>query len=134
MKKAENEARLLAEGDIIRLKAGHVVYFDIPEHFCYTNRLAVFDKLAQAVITIGLNHHGLETDFLAGKYVVTRTGMGGGGTGHGPGDIYPNGWNVRAQFVGRPWQIVEFYQSGCFTAMNENVPVVGRANQKWEVE
>lgn len=55
-------------------------------------------------------------------YVVTRTAMTGGGTGHGPGDVYPDGHRVVAipidsqddeNELGR----CEFYQSGSFTEL-----------------
>lgn len=55
------------------------------------------------------------------EFVVTSAGMSGGGTGHGPHDVYPDGWGVRAKRL-RPdgsydpdGEQVFFYQSGCFT-------------------
>lgn len=69
--------------------------------------------------------------------VVYKTAMTGGGTGHGPNDIYPNGYQVsyidldktevdkiangkkvkivvREDIIGRRRS---FYQTGCFTSM-----------------
>lgn len=135
--------KLLSEGDVIELKAGHKVYVELPAHFCYANRIGVFDELATATVTIGEDHNGMSTDFLAGRYIVTRAEMEGGGTGHGPHDTYPDGLHITAERtevkggVGcdevKPGLRVTFYQTGCFTAMNESVPVVGRAKKKWEV-
>lgn len=128
------DSEKVQEGDIIEVCAGMKVYIQLPEHFCYENRKAVFDKLANATVEVGEDFGGLNTAFLVGKYIVTRTVMDGGGTGHGPHDIFPDGWSVTAQMVGRLNQTIRFYQSGCFTAINAKVRVVGKAKQKWETE
>ena len=54
-------------------------------------------------------------------YAVLRTEMTGGGTGHGPHDVYPDGHEVTAVRLSpshRPLKAVgrkiKFYQSGCF--------------------
>ena len=58
-----------------------------------------------------------------GAYVVTKTSFSGGGTGHGPHDIYPDGHHVIAKQLddNRDYDEngleINFYQSGCFTAM-----------------
>ena len=58
-----------------------------------------------------------------GEWVVERTAMTGGGTGHGPHDIYPDGWHVTARRLTAtgaydPTGVTtKFYQSGCFTNM-----------------
>lgn len=47
-------------------------------------------------------------------FVVKRTAFEGGGTAHGPHDVYPDGHHVWA----RPedgGDEIDFYQSGCFT-------------------
>lgn len=121
-------------GDIIAIKAGMHVYIDLPEHFCYANRAGVFDKLAQTDLKVGSNERGLDTNFLVGKYIVVAAHMGGGGTGHGPHDVFPDGWFVRAKMVNSPERTISFYMSGCFTAMVPEVEVVGKAKQNWEVE
>ncbi len=128
------DSEKVAEGDIIEVCAGMKVYTELPEHFCYENRKGVFDKMGNATVEVGEDFGGMNTAYLIGKYIVTRTAMNGGGTGHGPGDVYPDGWNVTAKMVGRMHQTISFYQSGSFTAMNEKVRVVGRAKQKWEAE
>lgn len=60
--------------------------------------------------------------YLLGDYVVTRTVVTGGGTCHGPHDVYPDGYMVEATKIGSDEKI-SFYQSGCFTAVNKNVEV-----------
>lgn len=70
-----------------------------------------------------------DTAKLVGEYVVTNAGYSGGGTGHGPHDVYPDGWHVEAKKLkngkfDEKGEEISFYQSGCFTAMNEDVPVV----------
>lgn len=65
-----------------------------------------------------------------GRYVVTNTNMTGGGTAHGPHDVYPDGWQVSARTLDGERRI-QFYQSGCFTAINRNVPVSGKAQCEW---
>ena len=62
------------------------------------------------------------TSSLIGEYVVIKTSYEGGGTGHGPGDVYPDGHRVIAtKLQNGKWkkegEEISFYQSGCFTAM-----------------
>ena len=50
-------------------------------------------------------------------YVVTQTEMKGGGIGHGPHDVYPDGHYVTARKILRKDTLgdkKEFYQTGCF--------------------
>lgn len=60
-----------------------------------------------------------------GDYVVEETAMTGGGTGHGPYDIYPDGHRVTARRLNRDGTYnsrnrqVEFYQTGSFSGMIE---------------
>lgn len=115
----------LKKGDIIELKAGHTVYAQVPEHFVYQNRRGSF-TLTQHDVTIGG-----EFSYLAGRYVVTHTSMDGGGTGHGPGDIYPDGHHVFCQRLDESGIEVDFYQSGCFTAMIADIAPVGIATMRW---
>ena len=57
------------------------------------------------------------------EYVVIETKMQGGGTGHGPHDVFPDGWHVVAKRLdaGRKWnsdgEEIEFYMTGCFINM-----------------
>ena len=115
----------LKEGDIIELKAGHRVYADIPEHFVYANRKGSFN-LTNHDITLGGDFAYLE-----GRYVVYKTAHDGGGTGHGPHDVYPDGHHVYCERLDDRSVKVDFYQSGCFTAMIPNLQPVGRAERNW---
>lgn len=62
-----------------------------------------------------------DTSIFAGEYVVFKTAMKGGGRGHGPYDIYPDGANVTCKKLKKgKWDEkgleISFYQSGAFTA------------------
>lgn len=48
------------------------------------------------------------------RFTVISAHMGGGGTGHGPGDVYPDGWLVEAERLDGPREVVKLSQSGCF--------------------
>lgn len=58
-------------------------------------------------------------------FQVLETRMTGGGTGHGPHDVFPDGHQVVAREV-EGTRIVRFYQSGCFVGMQppENITLV----------
>lgn len=128
---------MLKEGDIIELKDGHTVYAKIPAHFAFSNRIGCFDEVVKTEVTIGKNKNGLNTDFFKGRYVVTGTSVDGGGEGHGPGDVYPDGHHVKAsKFVEKidsPIN-VEFYETGYFTAMIKDLQPIGRAKAQWSEE
>jgi hypothetical protein len=128
----------LKEGDVIELKEGHRIYFNLPEHFVYFNRVGVFDKMARTEITVGRLEKGMVTSFLEGKWIVTKTTLDGGGTGHGARDVYPNGHHVfieRESEEGHTMK-ADFYQSGAFTAMilPDEIEVVGKAKRNWIME
>lgn len=61
-----------------------------------------------------------------GEYLVIHTSYGGGGHGHGPTDIYPDGHFVKCsrlidgEYNSEAVQ-VSFYQTGCFTAMIRDI-------------
>lgn len=118
---------MLKEGDVIKLKVGHKVYANVPRHFIYANCRGDFTKDNHSV-TIGGNF-----DYLAGKYIVYKTAMDGGGTGHGPHDVYPDGHHVYCENV-ETKERVDFYQSGCFTCMIADIKPIGKAKLKWVVE
>ncbi|MEA3513918.1 MAG: hypothetical protein U9R34_00400, partial [Nanoarchaeota archaeon] len=69
------------------------------------------------------------------EYIVIQAELEGGGTGHGPHDIYPDGWHVKARKLnsGRIYnpqaEAIDFYQSGSFTNMKETVELVGKMEQ-----
>ena len=117
---------MLEEGDIIELKEGMRVYAEVPEHFLYSNRRGVFDKTARGEIEIQghLSH-------FAGRYVVYKTATDGGGHGHGPHDVYPDGHHVFAEKLDIPSVRVDFYQTGCFTAMLPKLKAIKKATLAW---
>lgn len=58
------------------------------------------------------------------RYVVEDTRHAGGGTGHGPHDVYPDGWEITARRLkddgsyDPDGEVVRFYQSGSFNCMD----------------
>src|SRR4030042_5752874 len=108
---------MLKEGDIIELKEGHTVYADIPEHFAYSNRKGSFKLTRHEARIRG------QFAYLAGRYVVYKTTNDGGGIGHGPGDVYPDGHHVFCERLEDRIK-VDFYQTGSFTAMIEHIEPV----------
>jgi hypothetical protein len=119
---------MLKEGDIIELKDGHEVYADVPEHLIYSYHKGPF-KITRGKIKIGG-----KLAYFAGQYVVYKTTNDGGGTGHGPHDIYPNGHHVFCERLDDQSVKVDFYQSGCFTAMIEQIEPIARAKRRWVLE
>jgi len=119
---------MLQEGDVIELKENHKIYADIPNHFVYANRRGDFS----------LTHHEVvldkQFDYLIGKYIVYKTTFDGGGTGHGPHDIYPNGHHVYCVKEDDRTIKIDFYQSGCFTAMIKNITPIGKAKLQWTID
>lgn len=120
---------MLAEGDVIKLEKGMKVYTEVPETFVYSNRKGSF-KLTQSDVEIG---KGFE-NWLEGEYVVIKTQMEGGGTGHGANDIYPDGHRVYCEKVEDISIKCSFYQSGCFTAMITEINPISKAKLKWTIE
>jgi hypothetical protein len=125
---------MLKEGDVIELVKGHRVYTTLPHHCIYENNEGNFKESDETDITIGDVCGGLSTLFLTGKYIVDKTTTDGGGTGHGPHDVYPSGHHVFCHKVGHDHTRVNFYQSGCFTAMITDIEPIGRAKATWTVE
>lgn len=120
-----SELPLLQTGDVFTLKMGMTVTSRVPAHFLYSNRVGDWDTTDGYVTPMPNGPF----DFFAGNYVVTKTAVDGGSTGHDP---YPDGHHVWAQNVDNERLVIEFYQTGCFEHMIRNVPVVGRAEaQKW---
>ena len=117
----------LQDGDVFLLGTGAKVYAEVPQHFLYDNRKGDW-SVCRGLITIDG-----EFMFLAGKYIVTKTTRDGGGTGHGPHDVYPDGHHVLCQNLDNGYE-VDFYQSGAFTAMNKDIIPVGKGKLKWILE
>jgi hypothetical protein len=77
-----------------------------------------------------------DTSIYIGEYVVTDARMEGGGTGMGPGDVYPDGWRIIARKLNNeeydPKGLrISFYQSGCFSAMLTNIKPVRKMEQSF---
>lgn len=72
------------------------------------------------------------TGTFLGNYVVEEAASDGGSRGGGMSghDDYPDGWKITARQLDKKGKyskngrVVSFYQSGCFNATNENVPVL----------
>ncbi len=70
-----------------------------------------------------------DTSVFVGEYRVTQTSFGGGGSYremNGRIESYPDGWHVFCQKVGQPDVCVDFYQTGCFTAMIPDIMPIKR--------
>lgn len=118
-----NRANLLQEGDIIYLTKDHSVYVDrtVPSYGGKTVKIHDMVRLSDFKWT-----------YLQGQYLVVKTAFDGGGTGHGPHDIYPNGHHVFCESLEGSHK-VDFYQTGCFTAMNTDIRPVARATREWKL-
>jgi hypothetical protein len=74
---------------------------------------------------------------LKGKWIVERSEMEGGGTGHGPHDVYPDGLHITARRLKKSGkydpkgEAVNFYMSGCFSCMLEEVELVGKMKTRF---
>ena len=118
---------MLKEGDVIELKKGMKIYAEVPETMVYSNRKGSM-KLTEHDVTIGEKF-----DWFEGKYVVIKTTMDGGRTGYEPHDIYPDGHHVFCVSVENKELKVDFYQSGSFTAMIEDIEPIGKAELQWVI-
>lgn len=73
------------------------------------------------------------------KWLVVKTEMTGGGTGHGPNDVYPDGHKVTAirlnddDSYSENNQTVQFWQTGSFNSMIEidQIRLLGTMKQTW---
>lgn len=121
------KSSLLKEGDVIKLTSKHTVEAMVPRHFLYEN--------CKGDYTLNKGSVRLKDDFeyLQGLYIVTRTEMTGGGTGHGRHDVYPDGHKVTCISEDGEHE-VSFYQTGCFKNMIEKIKVGGRAKQIWVID
>ena len=116
---------MLQEGDVIELKEGMKVCADIPEHFVYKPGSYI---LTHSNITLGGNF-----DYLCGIYIVYKTTYDGGGTGHGAHDVYSDGHHVFCVKSDDRNVKIDFYQSGCFRCMIENIEPIGKAELQWTI-
>lgn len=116
--------KFLKEGDVIEISGEHQVYASVPRHFLYSDCLGDF-TMEKALVSVAVMY------WLAGRYIVVKTTVDGGGTGHGPGDVYPDGHHV---FCENEKFKIEFYQSGSFRGMITDIKPVGRAKRTWSIE
>ena len=106
----------LQAGDIIEIKEGHEVYSLVPNHFLSDKKPELqgnFD-LYKGSTTHKIT--GLLAQYLCGEYLVYETKMDGGNDPYSH-DHYPDGHRVYCHKVGCENIKLDFYQSGCFTAM-----------------
>ena len=114
---------LLQEGDIIEVVTGDCVQADIPEHFAYGYRKGSF------TLTHAETRVGGEQDYLAGRYVVYKTCMDGGGHGPYPG-VSPDGHHVLCERLTDRAK-VDFWQSGCCHPQMPDKKASGHAVRQW---
>lgn len=74
----------------------------------------------KSIIPLSKAKEQFDTNKFVGEYVVIKTAETGGGTGHGPHDVYPDGHNVIAKKLKNgaydpKGKTISFYQSGSFT-------------------
>lgn len=119
---------LVQVGDVIRIKSGMKIQGNIPKHFAYSNKPGDF-SLTKTVFKVSG-----QLSYFEGDYIVTNTTMNGGGTGHGASDVYPDGWEVKAQKVDDEGVEITLYQSGCFIHTNTDIEVVGKSEKKWVIK
>lgn len=67
------------------------------------------------------------------KYVVYKTNYEGGRTGHGPNDVYPDGYRVFCEQLDDTDNRIDFFQTGCFTHTFPDIKPIGRAKRHWEI-
>lgn len=118
----------LKKDHVIELMEGHEVYASVPEHLVYSSKKGSF-KLTDTNVVVGGDF-----SYLKGKYVVVRTKTEGGGGGHGKHDTYPEGHRVYCVSIDDKERKINFYQSGCFTAMIEDIEPIGTASLEWVIK
>lgn len=104
----------------------------VPEKFVFSNKPFSWKLTKSSVPAIG------KYEYLQGKYVVVKTSMQGGGMGHGPNDIYPNGHLVECKRIHQDKVLddcdISFYQTGCFNNMIRDIEPIGRAKTSYVLE
>lgn len=74
-------------------------------------------------LSLNFDEEEFDSSIYAGEYIVECTSFGGGGKQSTPSGVetYPDGWRVYCVKVDDPSIRVNFYQTGCFTAMIPNI-------------
>jgi len=127
-KETPKQDELLKEGDLIRIVEGHKVRAQVPEKLVYNNRKDS-DSLTWHGVVVGEQFKDI-----AGEYIVDKTALEGGGTGHGRHDVYPDGHHVYCFKVDDPSERIDFYQSGCFNTLVKDIKPIGKAKKSWTIE
>lgn len=119
MKRKRKKHLLLKEGDVIELLPGMKVYAEIPKHFVYADSKGDFNLTKTDVVLGG------EFNYLCGEYIVYKTTYS-----------IPNGHHVWCVNAINEAIKVDFYQTGCFTAMIDQTEIksIGKARLKWVKE
>lgn len=115
--------KLLEEGDVIEITQGMKVYANVPKHFLYANQKGNFELDRGCVL---IND---DLKYLTGKYAVDHTSLDGGS----PQDDYPSGHHVFCVSLENDTKI-DFYQTGFFSAMIQDIQPIGKAVKKWVIE
>jgi len=106
------------------------------------NKKEIEDKIAEFFYNLGakeedysfaldlkpdLSQQFFDTSIFEGEYVVNEVNCEGGGTCNGVNgpDKYPNGHHVFCVKKDNSEIKVDFYQTGCFTAMIEDIEPIG---------
>ena len=141
----------LKEGDVITLKKGMTVYTEIAAMFIYSNSLSedvvrkcesngliIEPEKVSDFIKRNTSKPDLKTFVLeGGEFVVIKTSLDGGGTAHGQYDVYPDGHRVYCKKLkdgkfDKDGIEVNFYQSGSFSAMIENITPIRKMKMSYE--
>jgi hypothetical protein len=105
---------------------------------CESNGLIIEPEKVSNFIKRNTSKPDLKTFVLeGGEFVVIKTRLEGGGTGHGHYDVYPDGYKVYCKKLkdgkfDKDGTEVSFYQSGSFTAMIENIAPIRKMQAKYE--
>jgi hypothetical protein len=112
-------------GDSISID-GHTTTCPVTHFYSEDERVAMAAETGQTPPKMyTTDEAAYDPDRGSALFVVISARMGGGGTGMGPYDVYPDGWSVAAQRLDaegkydRTGEVVRFYQSGCFNCMVE---------------
>jgi hypothetical protein len=115
---------LLQEGDVIEIKKGHTVQAMVPNHFLYTNCAGDFSLSEGSVCIDDV------TQYLTGNYIVVKTMLDGGSSGRDP---YPDGHHVFCVKADDRSVKIDFWQTGCFISMIEDIQPIGKAELTWTI-
>ena len=94
-------------------------------------------KIPSKTRTVELGAH--DPSRAEAKFVIEAANMEGGGTGHGPGDVYPDDWHVKARRLNDDGtynpngEVIQFFMGGCFAYMIDlkDVQVVGKMQMRF---